>query len=162
MPRCIVQCLDPEWEPKFQQMSSITGSAGDVCMLSNLTASMRNLLDQFVQSAQAAIMPLHDDPGADVIKVTITEKEKGMLVRDMKLPEDIQAPPRVTPRATRGIRDASCAAQVLTIQRNLTPIVPHGHTKLQNNDEVMICGRPNSLASVTAMKKGKVVLLMGR
>ena len=50
--------------------------------------------------------------------------------------------------------------QVLTIQRNLTPIVPHGHTKLQANDEVMICGRPNSLSNVTAMKKGKVVLVL--
>ena len=59
----------------------------------------------------------------------------------MKLPDDIQ---------------------VLTIQRGLTPIVPHGHTRLQKTDELMICGRPNSLASVTAMKKGKVVLLMGR
>ena len=50
--------------------------------------------------------------------------------------------------------------QVLTIQRGPIPIVPHGHTKLQDADEVMICGRPNSISSVTAMKKGKVVLLL--
>ena len=81
------------------------------------------------------------EQGADVIKVTITEKEAGMMIRDMKLPDDIQ---------------------VLTIQRGVTPIAPHGHTKLMKTDEIMICGRPNSLASVTAMKKGKVVLLMGR
>mmetsp|Transcript_2438 Transcript_2438/g.3668 ORF Transcript_2438/g.3668 Transcript_2438/m.3668 type:complete len:103 (+) Transcript_2438:2-310(+) len=102
---------------------------------------MQNLLDQFVTSPQSAIMLLHDDPGADVIKVTITEKEAGIAIHDMKLPDDIQ---------------------VLTIQRGLTPIVPHGHTRLQKTDELMICGRPNSLASVTALKKGKVVLLMGR
>ena len=98
-------------------------------------------LDRLRVCAQSAIMLLHDDPGADVIKVTITEKEAGIMLRDMKLPDDIQ---------------------VLTIQRGHTPIVPHGHTKLQKTDELMICGRPQSLASVTAMKKGKVVLLMGR
>jgi len=141
MPRCIVQCMDQSWVPKFKALGELGAGAGDVVVVSHLNASMRNMLEQFVQSAQSAIMLLHDDPGADVIKVTITDKEKGLVVRDMKLPEDIQ---------------------VLTIVRNSTPIVPHGHTKLAANDEVMICGRPNSLASVTAMKKGKVVLLMGR
>lgn len=63
------------------------------------------------------------------------------MIKEMRLPDDIQ---------------------VLTIQRGQTPIVPHGHTKLQATDEIMICGRPDSLASVTAMKKGKVVLLMSR
>lgn len=54
-------------------------------------------------------MLLHDDPGADVIKVTITEKEAGIAIHDMKLPDDIQ---------------------VLTIQRGLTPIVPHGELRV--------------------------------
>ena len=76
-----------------------------------------------------------------MIKVTITSKEAGTCIQDMKLPDDIQ---------------------VLTIQRGKLPLVPHGHTKLQDGDEVMICGRPNSLSSVTAMKKGKVVLVMSR
>ena len=115
--------------------------SGDVCVASSTTGSMSNILDRFVASPQSAIMLLHDDPGADVIKVTITAKEAGICIQDMKLPDDIQ---------------------VLTIQRGKVPIVPHGHTKLQDTDEIMICGRPNSLASVTAMKKGKVVLVMGR
>ena len=38
--------------------------------------------------------------------------------------------------------------------------MPHGFTKLHKTDEMMICGRPNSLASVTAMKKGKVTLVI--
>mmetsp|Transcript_41200 Transcript_41200/g.120434 ORF Transcript_41200/g.120434 Transcript_41200/m.120434 type:complete len:518 (+) Transcript_41200:3-1556(+) len=141
IPRCVTQTLDPEWKPKFQALGTLGSGTGDVCILDHMTASMQNLLDQFVTSPQSAIMLLHDDPGADVIKVTITEKEAGISIRDMKLPDDIQ---------------------VLTIQRGLTPIVPHGHTRLQKTDELMICGRPNSLASVTALKKGKVVLLMGR
>jgi len=49
--------------------------------------------------------------------------------------------------------------QVLTVQRGATTIMPHGFTKLHKTDEMMICGRPNSLASVTAMKKGKVTLV---
>jgi hypothetical protein len=39
---------------------------------------------------QSAIMLLHDSPAADVIKVTITEKEAGIQIRDMILPDDIQ------------------------------------------------------------------------
>ena len=35
-------------------------------------------------------MLLQDDPGADVIKVTITSKEAGTRIKDMKLPDDIQ------------------------------------------------------------------------
>ena len=62
-------------------------------------------------------MLLHDDPSADVIKVTITSNEAGTYIKDMKLPDDIQ---------------------VLTIQRGKIPIVPHGHTQLQNDDEVII------------------------
>ena len=96
---------------------------------------MSNILDRFVASPQSAIMLLHDDPGADVIKVTITNKEAGTCIQDMKLPDDIQ---------------------VLTIQRGLTPIVPHGHTRLQKTDEVMVAGRPDTLTRVTAMKKGKM------
>ena len=49
--------------------------------------------------------------------------------------------------------------QVLTVQRGATTIMPHGFTKLHKTDEMMICGRPNSLASVTAMKTGKVTLV---
>jgi len=140
MPRCIVQCMDEDWAPRFSSLGTLGGGSGDVCVVSHLNASMRNMLEQFVQSSQSAIMLLHDDPGADVIKVTITQHERNIQVRDLKLPEDIQ---------------------VLTIHRGGHPIVPHGHTKLKTDDEVMICGRPNSLASVTAMKKGKVVLLLG-
>ena len=51
---------------------------------------MSNLLDRFVASPQSAIMLLQDDPGADVIKVTITSKEAGTRIKDMKLPDDIQ------------------------------------------------------------------------
>ena len=51
---------------------------------------MCNLLDRFVASPQSAIMLLQDDPGADVIKVTITSKEAGTRIKDMKLPDDIQ------------------------------------------------------------------------
>ena len=115
---------------------------------------MCNLLDRFVASPQSAIMLLQDDPGADVIKVTITSKEAGTRIKDMKLPDDIQV--LSNPNANPNPRDV----QVLTIQRGPIPIVPHGHTKLQDADEVMICGRPNSISSVTAMKKGKVVLLL--
>jgi len=39
------------------------------------------------------------------------------------------------------------------------PIMPAGHTVLRLNDEVVICGRPDSLATVTGLKKGRVVLL---
>ena len=144
MPRCVVQCLDPTstWSERFRSLGTLgSGGSGDVCITSSTGGSMSNILDRFVASPQSAIMLLHDDPGADVIKVTITAKEAGICIQDMKLPDDIQ---------------------VLTIQRGKVPIVPHGHTKLQDTDEIMICGRPNSLASVTAMKKGKVVLVMGR
>ena len=51
---------------------------------------MSNLLDRFVASPQSAIMLLQDDPGADVIKVTITSKEAGTRIKDMTLPDDIQ------------------------------------------------------------------------
>mgnify|MGYP002018813993 FL=1 len=127
---------------------------------------MCNLLDRFVASPQSAIMLLQDDPGADVIKVTITSKEAGTRIKDMKLPDDIQvlsnpnANPNPDPSLNLDPNPNPRDVQVLTIQRGPIPIVPHGHTKLQDADEVMICGRPNSISSVTAMKKGKVVLLL--
>ena len=111
-------------------------------------------------------MLLQDDPGADVIKVTITSKEAGTRIKDMKLPDDIQvlsnpnANPNPDPSLNLDPNPNPRDVQVLTIQRGPIPIVPHGHTKLQHADEVMICGRPNSISSVTAMKKGKVVLLL--
>jgi uncharacterized transporter YbjL len=133
---------------------------------------MSNLLDRFVASPQSAIMLLQDDPGADVIKVTITSKEAGTRIKDMKLPDDIQVlsnpnlnlkpnpNPNPNPNPSPSPSPKPDDIQVLTIQRGQIPIVPHGHTKLQDADEVMICGRPNSLSNVTAMKKGKVVLVL--
>ena len=126
-------------------------------------SSTQGVLEKFVHSPQSAIMLLHDDPNADVIKVTITDAQAGVRIRDMKLPDDIQvrtplhleAPPR-TLRAK--CSRCAVASQVLTVQRGATTIMPHGFTKLHKTDEMMICGRPNSLASVTAMKKGKLVL----
>ena len=140
IPRCVVQCLDSAWSERFRALGTLGAGSGDVCIASSTAGSMSNFLDRFVASPQSAIMLLHDDPSADVIKVTITSNEAGTYIKDMKLPDDIQ---------------------VLTIQRGKIPIVPHGHTKLQNDDEVIICGRPKSLSLVTATKKGKVVLVLG-
>ena len=83
-------------------------------VVSHLNASMRNMLEQFVRSAQSAIMLLHDDPGADVIKVTITDKEANLVVRDMKLPEDIQVLKlQVTSYKRKGYQlQATCKSQV--------------------------------------------------
>ena len=170
VPRCVVHAMDPDFCSQFLALGDKRGGGrcsaldaapgrtshieggtalggggstakaqGDVCVCERVSASMQNLLDQFINSPQSAIMLLQDDPHADVIKVTITEHEAGMRISDMKLPDDMQ---------------------ILTIRRGQTPIVPHGHTRLQKTDEIMVAGRPESLASVTAMKKGKVVLLM--
>lgn len=144
MPRCIVQCVDQDWAPKFQQLNALGAGSGDVCVVTNVTASMRNLVLQFVNSAQSAIMLLHamgDKARADVIKVHVTKKESGISIQELNVPDDIQ---------------------VLTLHRNNNAIIPHGHTKLADGDEMTICGRPNSLASVTALKKGKVVMVLGR
>lgn len=68
VPRCVVRAMDPAWTPKFHALGQLGAGQGDVCVCDHVTASMQNLLDQFITSPQSAIMLLHDDPGADVIK----------------------------------------------------------------------------------------------
>eukprot|EP00965_Chrysotila_dentata_P250833 6209675-Pleurochrysis_carterae.AAC.1 len=47
------------------------------------------------------------------------------------------------------------AIKVLTIQRKVEQIVPHAHTKLHADDEVVLCGRQHSIAGIISVKKGK-------
>lgn len=207
VPRCIVKCIDPAWMKKF----AILQPRSAVCFVQHLTTSVRNTLNQFVQSAQSAAVLLGDDPGAGVLRVTMTEMEHGVRIRDLRIPEDVQvlgiqreldlSGPISSCAASADTRHSSatgssdvadvnctcggpetscrsltsstsCASIVdavavgaaalertaarTTLKR--TSIMPHGHTMLQLNDEVTICGRPDSLASITGLRRGKVVL----
>ena len=184
VPLCIVRCVDKAWQRKFAVLEPAEG----VRVVSDLDTSVRNLLNQFVQSSQSASLLLNDDPAADVMTVTMTEKENGRPVRSLRVPEDVQvlaiyrdpaapspiesrrnSPVVVTaeelqaiaaPEPSKRPRNRTSAANgSISEMQDRVAIVPHGHTVLQTDDEVTICGRPSSLATVTALRKGKVVLV---
>ena len=90
--RCVVQPMDPAYKEKFEQLTGpLSIGSGDLMQLGPQVSSTQGVLEKFVHSPQSAIMLLHDDPNADVIKVTITDAQAGVRIRDMKLPDDIQA-----------------------------------------------------------------------
>ena len=50
---------------------------------------------------------------------------------------------------------------LLEVRRANAAVVARGFTKLMIDDELTLCGRPQSLSEVTAIKKGRVVLMLG-
>ena len=64
----------------------------------------------------------------------------GTQINNMRLPNDVQ---------------------VLEVRRANAAVVARGFTKLMIDDELTLCGRPQSLSEVTAIKKGRVVLMLG-
>jgi Trk K+ transport system NAD-binding subunit len=88
-----------------------------------------NLLDQFVRAPQSALLLSRTDPNKELVQITITEPDiDGLALRDLRLPSDVL---------------------ILGIVRDGTSIIPHGHTRLRLDDEVMLIGEARSLAEVT-------------
>lgn len=130
--RCIVRQIDPQFKEAFSEIGALVVDPASVIV---------NMLDQFMSSPQSATMLLHNDPNTMVANVFVTEHEDGMVLRDMRLPEDVQ---------------------VLEIRRGYNTQVPNGRTKVFLDDEMTLCGNPGSLANVTAIKRGKVVMVLPR
>jgi len=129
--RVIVQQIDPTWKQKFNEIGGLVVDPADIVVES---------LEQFLGSAQAAAMLLHNDLAADVVKVTVDMDCSGWMIQQVQLPQDVQ---------------------VLEISRARAAVVPRPFTKIQYGDELTLCGRPQSLSLVTAIKKGRVVLVNG-
>ncbi len=93
------------------------------------TTATLSVLDQYVRAPQSAALMLHQDPQYDIAQVTITERDvSGVLLRDLRLPTDVL---------------------VLEISRRGQSIVPKGQTKLNQGDEVILVGKPESLRQAT-------------
>ena len=92
-------------------------------------SAMVNLLDQFVRAPQTAALLLEAHPENEIVQITVTDPDIDNLpLRDLRLPSDVL---------------------VLSITRDGTPIVPHGHTVIKLNDEVTLIGDPQRLEEVT-------------
>merc|ERR1712087_213015 len=129
--RVIVQQIDQDWKQKFNNIGGLVVDPADIVI---------EALEQFLGSAQAAAMLLHNDSTANVIKVTVDMDCAGWMIQQVQLPQDVQ---------------------ILEIDREKAAVVPRPFTKIQMGDMITICGRRDSLSLVTAMKKGRVVLVNG-
>jgi len=129
--RTIVQQIDPQWKNKFNEVGGLVVDPADIVVGS---------LEQYLGSAQAAAVLLHNDPLAEVVKVNIDMDCAGWMIQQIQLPQDVQ---------------------VLEVHRARAAVVPRPFTKIQYGDELTLCGKPNSLSLVTAIKKGRVVLVNG-
>ncbi len=92
-------------------------------------SAMVHLLDQFVRAPQTAALLLEEHPESEIVQITVTDPDIDNLpLRDLRLPADVL---------------------VLSITRDGTLIVPHGHTVIKRNDEVTLIGSPQHLEAVT-------------
>ncbi|KAL1530861.1 hypothetical protein AB1Y20_001755 [Prymnesium parvum] len=128
--RCIVQQNDLHWKAKFNELGGLVLDPDAIVV---------EPLQQFLGSAQSPAMVLHNDPKCEVVRVFIDQSCAGLTIAQCGLPKEVQ---------------------VLEVRRMKTAIVPRAFTKVLYDDELMLCGRPSSLADVTAIKKGRVTLLM--
>lgn len=120
IPRRIVRLNDYAWADRFTELDALVVYP---------TSAVVNLLAQFVRAPQSAALLLQQDPASKTVQVTVTDPDvSGLLLRDLRLPGDVL---------------------VLGITRDGTSIVPHGHTRLRLNDEVVLIGAPERLAEVT-------------
>lgn len=128
--RCIVQQIDPAWKAKLNEIGGLVVDP---------TSLVMDSLDSFLGSPQSANMLLHNDPLAEVVRVHIDMDTAGQVVQYLKLPQCVQ---------------------VLEVCRNGCDLAPRPFTTLRYGDELTLVGKPASLAQVTAIKKGRVVLVL--
>jgi len=130
--RFIVQQNDPKWKQKFNDLGGLVLDPDAIVV---------EPLQQFLGSAQAAPLLLHFDPKCEVVRVFVDQQTAGLSIAQCGLPKNVQ---------------------VLEVRRHKSAVVPRAYTKVQYDDELMLCGHPSSLSDVTAIKKGRIVLLQGR
>ena len=129
--RCIVPQIDPKWKGRFHDVGGLVVDPDALTV---------NPLEQFLSAAESSTMLLHNDPNADLVRVCVDMASAGTQINNMRLPNDVQ---------------------VLEVRRANAAVVARGFTKLMIDDELTLCGRPQSLSEVTAIKKGRVVLMLG-
>lgn len=128
--RCIVQQIDPAWKAKFNEIGGLVLDP-DAIVIEPLT--------QLLSSAQSANLLLHQDALVEVVRVHVDMKAAGMTLGQCGFPKDVQ---------------------VLEIRRKAGgAIVPRAFTKVMVEDQLLLCGSPSSLADVTAIQKGLVLLV---
>lgn len=123
-------------------------------------------LQQFLGSAQSTAMVLHNDHSCEVVRVFIDQMCAGLTIVECNLPKGVQVPVSSGSReggdrgrrAGRWVRVRS-PSQVVEVRRAKAAIILRAMTKVQFDDEIMLCGRATCLAGVTGIKKGKVTLL---
>ena len=128
--RCIVQQIDPSWKSKFDAIGGLVLDPDAIVV---------EKLQQFLGSAQSASMLLHNDRACEVMRVFVDQASAGLAISQCGLPKDVQ---------------------VLELRRRQAAIVPRAFTRLQFEDELVLCGRSASLGDVTAIKKGRVALIL--
>ena len=92
-------------------------------------SAMVTLLDPAVRAPQSAALMMHTDPEYDIVQITVTEPGiDGMMVRDLRLPNDVL---------------------ILEIARNGHSLVPNGYTIINQEDDITLIGKPESLREAT-------------
>lgn len=120
VPRLIVRPNDLKKTDAFSELGAL---------VIDPVSAMVNLLDQSVRAPKSTAVLLHQDAGRDMIQVTINNPEiDGVLLRDLRLPSDVL---------------------FMDVSRDGNIILPNGHTRLRNNDEVTLIGPSESLDEAT-------------